>query len=410
MSDINDPQPPSPPPPGEQPAEQQAPYVIPVRYTPPAGAAPAPPARRRSVWTVLLVMALAISVGVNLLLLLVPHMMTDLGDGGALTEHYHSGKTTAHDKIAIIKMDGVIMEGSLAFVQKQIEQAASDASVKAIVLRINSPGGTITGSDDLYRRLKELREGEIPQQKGGKKTLVASMGGMAASGGYYIAMPAEFVFAERTTITGSIGVYAAFPNISGLAETYGFGMNVIKAGDIKDSGSMFKKMTPQERQLWQDMVDHAYARFTEVVEEGRESKLTAKLTDIVIEKEIPDVDPNGKPNGEKNGEPKTVKYVRRLADGGIWTAEQAKKFGLVDQIGYLEEAIKETAKRANLTGPYKAVTYEKQPTLSSLLLGAQAKSSAQLDPDKLAAGAIPRLWYLAPQAEMAGILAAMGKQ
>src|SRR5262249_11470813 len=149
------------------------------------------------------------------------------------------------------------------------EAAASDSHVKAVVLRINSPGGTITGSDDLHRRLTELRDGTNPRQKGGKKPLVVSMGSLAASGGYYVAMPAEDIAAERTTITGSIGVYAAFPNISGFAKEHKFGMNVVKAGAIKDSGSMFKDMTAQERQLWQDMVDHAYKQFTQVVEQGR---------------------------------------------------------------------------------------------------------------------------------------------
>src|SRR5262249_27073762 len=150
-----------------------------------------------------------------------------------------SGKALTQDKIAIIKLDGVIMEGSNAFFIKQIEAAASDSHVKAVVLRINSPGGTITGSDDLHRRLTELRDGTNPRQKGGKKPLVVSMGSLAASGGYYVAMPAEHIVAERTTITGSIGVYAAFPNISGFAKEHKFGMNVVKAGAIKDSGSMF---------------------------------------------------------------------------------------------------------------------------------------------------------------------------
>src|SRR5262245_60555367 len=172
-SDMNEPQPPQPPSGPTAPGEPAPPYVIPVRYTPQPGAAPAPPPRRRSVWTVLLVIALAVSIGFNLLLLFSSQAL-DFGESAGLIERFHSGKTHASDKVAIVKLDGIIMEGSLAFVQKQIEQAATDPNVKAVLLRINSPGGSITASDDLFERLKELRDGTLPQQKGGKKTLDVS--------------------------------------------------------------------------------------------------------------------------------------------------------------------------------------------------------------------------------------------
>src|SRR5262249_54911585 len=158
----------------------------------------------------------------------------------SVNEHFLSGKETAKDKIAVVKIDGVLMEGNMGFAQKEIDAAAADPHVKAVLLRVISPGGSITSSDDLYHRLTELRDGKNIKQKGGAKTLVVSMGAVAASGGYYISMPAKYIVAETTTITGSIGVYAAFPNIAGLAKEYGFGMNVIKAGAVKDSGSMFK--------------------------------------------------------------------------------------------------------------------------------------------------------------------------
>src|SRR5581483_6527465 len=118
-----------------------------------------------------------------------------------------------------------------------------------------------------------------------KKPLVVSMSSLAASGGYYIAMAAPRVLAERTTITGSIGVYAAFPNLYHLADKYGFEMIVIKSDVMKDSGSPFKPMKPEERQLWQDMVNHAFSQFLAVVEEGR-PKLKGKLIDNVEERQI----------------------------------------------------------------------------------------------------------------------------
>jgi protease-4 len=411
MSDTQEPHNPQNQNPQPLPAEEPPPYVIPVRYAtaPPRPAVgPAAPPRPSGALRALLVIALAISLGVNLLLL-AANKLFDFGDlsgssGATVQEQLYSGKATTSDKIAVIKLDGVIMEGSNGFFIKQIDQAAADKHVKAVVLRINSPGGTITASDDLFRRLTELKKGENLHQKGGAKPIVVSMGSVAASGGYYIAMPADFIIAERTTITGSIGVYAAFPNVADLADKSGFGMNVIKAGDIKDSGSMFKAMTAQERQVWQDMVDHAYKQFTEVVEQGRPS-LKGKLREAVDEKEIPDLDEKGKPKKDK-----TVNYVRRRADGGIYTADEAKKYGLIDDIGYLQAAIDKAKEIAKLTDP-KVVTYEHPPTMLSALLGAQTpQPQQQLDPSKLASGAIPRLWYLAPQSELAGIIAAMGKE
>jgi protease IV len=394
----------SPPPP-----EGQPPYVIPVRYSTPPPPPVAPPPRR-SGWTLFLLIALAVSIGLNIVAMMALHL-TDTEDSSTVTEHYHSGKSSAHDKIAIVKMDGVIMDGSLGFVHKQIDQAASDSAVKAVVLRISSPGGSITGSDDLYRRLIELRDGTNPQQKGGKKPLIVSMGAMAASGGYYIAMPAEYIFAEVTTMTGSIGVYAAFPNVAEMGEKFGFGINLIKAGAVKDSGSPFKFMTAPEREVWQDMINQSYDRFTEVVEKGRGSALKIKPRGDVpwTAKEIPDIDKHGKPIQE-NGQPKMLHFVRQVADGGVWTAKDAEKLGLIDKIDYLDAAIKETAQRAKLAdGVYKVVSYEKPQTLASMIFGSQGKPAQQLDASKLTAGATPRLWFMTPQAEVAGLLAAMGK-
>jgi protease-4 len=390
----------STPPPAAPTGAEPPPYLIPVRY-------PAPPQPVSNLGTIFswllktfLFVALAMSVGLNLLLIVAigsANSMGDLNDGGpnSIVEKFHSGKPGATDKIAIVKVDGVIMEGALGFVHKEIEQAAADDRVKAIVVRINSPGGSITASDDLYRRLKELAEGKSEKNTHAlKKPLVVSMASMAASGGYYIAMPAEKVLAEKTTITGSIGVYAAFPNLAKLSRDYGFGMTIIKEGDLKASGSMFSDMTPQERRLWQDMVDHAYDRFIEVVETGRpELKGKLRRDTKVVDMKIPGDDG------------KDVDYVRYRADGGIYTADDALKFGLIDQVGYLEDAI--LVAKAQLPGlsEYRVVSYEKQPTLSSLLLGTKAPAPASgFSPSGLASNAMPRLWYLAPQSELAGLL------
>src|SRR5262249_43722741 len=232
-----------PPPPGRTP------------LGPPSRPAPPPPPQRS-----FLGMALTLSLLVNFFLLglvgfgfLIMVLLVVAAAGGEssslpLTEKVYSGKSTADSKVAVIKVDGVILEGMLGYVHKEIDTAAEDKKVKAVVVRIDSPGGSITASDDLHRRLTLLRDGNPEKKTEGKKNLVVSMGGVAASGGYYIAMPAKTLIAEKTTITGSIGVYAALPNIHELADKYGVQMEIIKRGEVKDSGSMFKAMTPEERQ------------------------------------------------------------------------------------------------------------------------------------------------------------------
>jgi protease-4 len=330
----------------------------------------------------------------------------------------YSGKATGKDRIAVIRIDGVLMEGLTTYTQKQIEKAARDPLVKGVVLRINSPGGTMTASDDLFKRIRDLRDGLAVNQKGGKKPVVVSMGAISASGGYYIAMaggkpkedsesaappaPGKYLFAERTTWTVSIGVYVSLPNISKLADKYGITMNTIKAGDVKDSGSMFHVLKPEERELWQLLVDRAYLQFLHVVEEGR-PQLKGKLQqDIVIDETLP--------VRSAQQMDKHFKYTRYRADGGIYTAEEAKKYGLIDAIGYLDDAIMEARTFAGLPEDAPVVMYDKPGSLFSALAGNEAKQAAPaLDAGRLAQGAVPRLWYLAPQSELAGFLAAIGR-
>jgi protease-4 len=319
-----------------------------------------------------------------------------------LREKVYSGSSTATNKVAVIKLEGPIMEGLLGFVNRQIDTAAEDSNVKAVVLRVESPGGSITASDDLHRRLTLLRDGN-PEKKTttAKPNLIVSMGNVAASGGYYISMPAKTLYAERTTMTGSIGVYAAFPNISELAKTYGVSMDIIKRGDVKASGSMFKKMRPEERQVWDDMIGHAYNQFIEVVETGRPT-LKGKLLEPVIDEERTIKDEDGKDT--------KFHYVRRRADGGIYTSDEALKYDLIDKIGYLEDAIADVKKMAGLSDDCKVITYEKPFSLTDSFGAFQAsESSSRLDLNRLASGLTPRIWYLAPGSEMAGFVAAAAR-
>jgi protease-4 len=328
-----------------------------------------------------------------------------------LTESRLWGKDDSNDKIAVIRIEGVLMEGMTHYAIKQIEQAAKDEHVKAIVVRIDSPGGTVSASEELYQLLIQLRDGHVLKYPDSKaKKLVVSMGAIAASGGYYVAMPAERIFADPITLTGSIGVYASLPNVAEFIKKHGVKFELIKAGGIKASGSPFHELTPQERQPWQDMVDASYKHFLQVVHSGR-PKLTDEIlsNEAVITEKIAIRDDKGNVAVDWFGEPRTVDYIRYRADGGTFTASEALKFGLIDEIGSLEKAVEFVAKSADVS-KYQVIAYERPTALFHLLFGSQAKApSSALDPQRLAQGATPRLWYLAPQADLAGILAGMAK-
>jgi protease-4 len=345
-------------------------------------------------------LVLVFSLGLNFLFFLALGFGDDFGgEGSHVHERYHSGNRSASDKIAVVTIDGILMEGMHPFAQKEIEKAAHDKSVKAVVLRINSPGGSITASDDLHHRITELRDGN-KDKKTAAKPIIVSMGGVAASGGYYIAMPAQTLLAERTTITGSIGVYAALPNVTELSQKIGFKMDVLRAGEVKDSGSPFHDMTPHERELWQTMVDHSYLQFLQVVEQGR-PQLKGKLQEDIVVDEI-------LPVRSQDTQQKKVKFTRYRADGGIFTAEEAEKYGLIDRIGYLEDALQLAKQAASLGDHYKAVIYERPLSLLGALTGAKSQPPPQVfDASQLSSAAVPRLWYLSPQSELAGILSAV---
>jgi protease IV len=321
-----------------------------------------------------------------------------VGSGGPdtalpLAEKLYAGPATASNKIAVVRIDGILIEGALHFADRQIETAAKDSDVKVVVLRINSPGGTITASDDLHRRLTELRDGNPTRGTTGKKHLIVSMGSVAASGGYYIAMPGSPIYAERTTITGSIGVYAALPNIHELASKQGVELTMIKRGEVKGSGSMFLKMSEQERNVWEDSIEHAYEQFLDVVETGRPvlkgQLLTKQATSF------------------KNEQGQEVRYQRYLADGGIYTSDKALGLKLIDKIGSLDDAIEDAKKTAGLSGDVKVVTYREPFSFTDFLSVKAPQSSSQLDLAALSSAAMPRLWYMAPGNELAGLLSAV---
>ncbi|MGH7859641.1 MAG: signal peptide peptidase SppA, partial [Candidatus Binatia bacterium] len=178
----------------------------------------------------------------------------------------------------------------------QLRQASEDDGVAAVILRVDSPGGAVVASDEIARAIARLR---------GRKPVVASMGDLAASGGYYVASQANRVIANPGSITGSIGVIAVLPNLEGAAEKLGIRPIVIKSGELKDAGSPFRDMTAEERALYQRLLDEAHEQFIDAVASGRGMD---------------------------------TEEVRRLADGRIFSGAQAEASGLVDDLGDLDRA------------------------------------------------------------------------
>lgn len=319
--------------------------------------------------------------------------------------HLYGPKKEAN-KIAVVNAEGALIEGLDGHIRRQIEWAGRDKQVKAVVVRIDSPGGTVGSSEHIHLELTRLRSGEHPRfPDWQKKPLVASMGSIAASGGYYIAMPAEKVFAEKGTLTGSIGVFAALPNLAELAKNNGVKLELIKAGGIKGSGSPLHEMTPAERQPWQDMVDRAYDQFLDVVAAGRPKLTKDQLrSEVVTRKSANLYDDKGNVRKNEVGQPKLMEVTRIRADGGTFTSAEAKQFGLIDEIGVLEDAVAAAAMSAGIS-EYRVVSYRRQPTLLSELLGLRTTSSAGPNTQQLSRGLSPRVWYLAPGSEVSGIVA-----
>ncbi len=208
-------------------------------------------------------------------------------------------------------------------------------------------------------------------------------------------MPAQIIYADPSTLTGSIGVFAAFPNVTELTNKIGVKVQIIKQGEIKDNGSPFQDMTAKERQVWQDMIDHAYQRFLQVVEDGRPA---LKGGGLLARREITPI--HAGPAwlaAEKEKQPGP--YSRYLADGGVWTADKALAFHLIDKIGRLDDAIQEAHDRAGLGPSYRVIRYARPHSLVKTLLGLRSPDRPDgnlLSPRLLEAALTPRLWYLAP--------------
>jgi len=222
------------------------------------------------------------------------------------------------EKIALVKVEGMLITADA--IVDEINAYADDSSVKVILIRIDSPGGGVVASQEIFNAVLNAR-------KQGKKKVVISMGSVAASGGYYIAAAGDRIVANPGTLTGSIGVKMEFANLEKLLEKIGVRGMVVKAGEYKDMGSPFREMTDHEKKLLQWVIDDVHSQFIEAVAKGRN---------------LPEAD------------------VKAIADGRIFTGRQALQLKLVDQLGDLEDSILVAAELAGIKGKPKVVKKEKK--------------------------------------------------
>jgi protease-4 len=288
-----------------------------------------------------------------------------VGDGTPrVQEKFFSHDQNAKDKIVILPIEGIIMESEDGFVKLAIDAAMKDEHVKAVVLRVDSPGGSVSGSDYIYHHLRELAEKK-------KIPIVVSMGSVAASGGYYVSMAVGHtpgtIFAERTCFTGSIGVIMPHYNVSGFMDEHGLVDDSIASRELKKMGSLTKPMTPNEKEIFQALVDDDFKQFKEVIYEGRSEF------------------------------DKDRKKLDALATGQVFTARQALDKGLIDEIGFLEAAVEKAIKLADLedSSKVKVVRYKQEAGLASILLSGQSRKSESLDLKALLEMTTPKAYYLA---------------
>lgn len=252
--------------------------------------------------------------------------MVNLTDYNQSDDNKDSG--SSNSRIAVIYASGDIGSGEgddnsigSEGISKAIRKARLDKKVKAVVLRINSPGGSSLASDVLWREVVMTKK---------VKPIIVSMGDVAASGGYYMACAADSIFAQPNTITGSIGIFAILPNMQNFFnQKLGITFDGVKTGKFADMGNISRPLTPEERMILQDQINRGYLDFTTAVANGRH---------------------------------KSQKYIDSIGQGRVWTGSQALKIGLVDRLGNLQDAINSAAAKAKVKN-YKLVAYPEQKTL-----------------------------------------------
>jgi protease-4 len=249
----------------------------------------------------------------------------------------HSGTNEAGfggfgDRIGVVDLDGVIL--SPQPVVGELKKFADDSSIKAIILHVNSPGGGVAASEEIYREVKRIREEK-------KKRVVVSIETVGASGAYYIASASDKIYADNGSIVGSIGVIAQWVNYGELLKWAKLKDIVLKTGEFKDTGNPARDLTPAEQAYMQSLIDNMFGQFVHAVADGRGMKF---------------------------------EDVKAIANGKVWTGEQALSMKLIDNVGDFEAAVKDTAKSVGISGEPALVHPEKdRKTLLDLMLGDVSK-------------------------------------
>ena len=342
-------EPPTYPPGG---AQQEPPEPIPAMARGGTGTAQRP--KKRTGWRVFWGIVLVLSVLANIMLFLMVIgvvAMFAAGQRGIFTEEVIQ-KGPRATKIAVIRLEGIINNERAQDVYLQLKRAREDKHVKGLILRVNLPGGTISGSDQIYNEIRHKTD----------KPVVAFMQGMAASGGYYTSVGCDKIVAEPTTITGSVGVIMSYLVLQELLEgKLGIQPVIIKSGEKKDWPSSFRPPTEEQLQYLQEkLIIPAYNRFVQIVDEGRPML--------------------------------TLNDVKRLADGSIYGAKEAVDEKLIDKIGYLDDAIEQVKSLADIEEA-QVVEYRKPFRLADFL-NSRSRNILRIDKTTLYELSTPQLLYL----------------
>lgn len=245
----------------------------------------------------------------------------------------HAGKNSAGlsafgDKIGVVDLDGVILNPGPTV--QQLKKFADDDSVKAIILHVNSPGGGVAASEEIYREVKRIRDEK-------KKRIVASIETVGASGAYYVSSATNKIYADKGSVVGSIGVIAEWVNYGDLLQWAKLKSVILKTGEFKDTGTPTRDLTPAEKAYLQGLIDNMFHQFIQAVADGRAMKFDD---------------------------------VKAIADGRVWTGEQAMSLRLVDQLADFQSAVEDTAKSVNIKGEPTLVRPEKdRKSILDLLFG-----------------------------------------
>src|SRR6267154_318553 len=236
------------------------------------------------------------------------------------------------DKIGVVDLEGVIMDPNQTV--EQLRKFADDDSIKAIIIHVNSPGGGVAASEEIYRQVKRIRDEK-------KKYIVSVIETVGASGAYYVSSATNKIYADNGSVVGSIGVIAEWVNYGDLMRWAKLKPEVLTVGEFKDTGDPTREMTPEEKAYMQSLIDNMYGQFVNAVADGRHAK---------------------------------VDDIKSIAEGGVWTGEQALSLHLIDQIGDFEAAVQDTAKSVNISGEPVLVHSERdRKSLLDLLFGDASK-------------------------------------